>query len=116
MWTVRIKREKSEILVPEYQKQIIRKLLTTKDTMSSGDMWRYLQEIMPEIKPSRASVIFFLNDLVKYEYADYNESSGKGGFHRNYFTKLTKHEFEMKIKEDINEKLDSATDAIFRTH
>jgi hypothetical protein len=46
---------------------------------------------------SRASVIFFLNDLVDEEILTYTEYSGKGGWGRKYEMTLTREEFAHKI-------------------
>ena len=112
MWTVRTKKEGSEVLVPGYKKYIIRKLLYDKEQIGSGAMWKHLIEIMGDNHPSRASVIFFLNDLVDSGYASYISATGKGGHHRLYYTELTSEEFIVKISEDINAKLVEAISII----
>ena len=112
MWTVRTKREGSEVLVPDYQKYIIRKLLSDKEPINSGAMWKHLKEIMGDNHPSRASVIFFLNDLVDFKYVLYKDATGKGGHQRLYYTELTSEEFISKISEDINTKLVEAINII----
>jgi len=114
MWTLRIKREGSKALVTEYQKHIIRKLMSIDDTIKSGEMWIHLNKIMGDKAPSRASVIFFLNDLVDVEYADFKDGTGKGGHHRRYYTKLTSELFEKKVYVDIVNKLKDALDELFK--
>ena len=113
MWTVRTKREGSEALVPDYKKNILRKLMSIDGTIKSGEMWIYLNEIMGDKAPSRASVIFFLNDLVESKYADYKDATSKGGHVKMYFTELTPELFEKKVYVDINHKLKDALDNIF---
>lgn len=108
MWTIRLKREGSQVLVTDYQKHIIQKLLSEKEKIGSGAMWKHLIEIMGENHPSRASVIFFLNDLEDFGYASFNEATGKGGYHKLYYTELTQSDFAMKIHNDIGEKLKDA--------
>jgi len=112
MWTVRTKREGSQALVTDYQKNIIRKLLSEKENIGSGAMWKHLIEIMDDNHPSRASVIFFLNDLVDYGYASWLDATGKGGHHRLYYTELTPEQFEKKVYVDVNQKLKDALDNI----
>ncbi|MBA7490195.1 hypothetical protein ES702_00730 [subsurface metagenome] len=112
MWTVRTLREGSQVLVPDYKKNIIRKLLSIEEKINSGSMWKYLLKEMPDDFPSRASVIFFLNDLVDHEYATYETTTGKGGHHRLYYTELTPEQFEKKVYVDINNKLKDALDNI----
>lgn len=113
MWTVKTKKEGSQVLVPDFKKNTLRKLLSDKEPIGSGKMWKHLVEIMGDNHPSRASVIFFLNDLVEFGYAKWKDATGKGGHHRLYYTELTIEEFIQKIHTDIREKLTEATDQIF---
>lgn len=46
---------------------------------------------------SRASAIFFMNDMVDWGLLDYSEATGKGGHHRIYKMTLTREEFAHKI-------------------
>jgi len=72
--------------------------------VNSGQAHVYLQST-PEAK-SRASVIFFLNELVEEGILTYEERTGKGGHHRVYYPKLNKDEFSDFITEIIHEKLE----------
>lgn len=109
MWTLRLKREGYEALVPEYKKHIIRKLIVEKEPVPSGKMWQHLQTIMGEDKgPSRTSTIIFLNDLVDWNYVLFDEKTGKGGYHRRYWTDLTAKQFKEKVVSDINNSLNTA--------
>jgi hypothetical protein len=54
---------------------------------------------------SRASVIFFLNDLVEEGILTYEEKTGKGGHHRVYYPNMNKEEFSNYVVNSINEKL-----------
>ena len=71
--------------------------------INSGQAHRFLQGT-PE-KMSRASVIFFLNDMVDEGILEYEERSGKGGYHRVYYPKMDREEFEVYVTELIKEKL-----------
>lgn len=71
--------------------------------INSGEAFRYLQG-KPE-KKSRASVIFFLNDMVDEGFLEYEEKTGKGGYHRVYYPKMNREEFSKHVTELINEKL-----------
>ena len=113
MWTLRTKREGSKALVPDFKKNIIRKLLSIDGTIKSGEMWIYLKELMGDKAPSKASVIFFLNDLVDAGYADFKDATSKGGHVKMYFTELVPELFEKKVFIDINNKLKEALDQIF---
>ena len=71
--------------------------------INSGQAHRFLQDT-PERK-SRASVINSLNDMVDEGILDYEEKSGKGGYHRVYHPKMDREEFSVYVTELINGKL-----------
>lgn len=56
-------------------------------------------------KKSRASVIFFLNDMVEEGILSYEEKSGKGGYHRVYYPTMNRREFSAHATETIKDKL-----------
>jgi len=75
--------------------------------MTSGEAWVYQNKVMGEAKAkSRASVIFFLNDMVDDTVLRYTEKTGKGGYHRIYFPNMTAAEFEGYIRDLFNDKID----------
>ena len=74
--------------------------------INSGQAYKYLQDT-PE-KKSRASVIFFLNDLVDEGILDYEERTGKGGYHRVYYPNMNREEFATHITDLITKKLEQA--------
>ena len=57
------------------------------------------------MKKSRAAVIFSLNDMVDDGILEYEEKSGKGGYHRVYYPKMNKEEFAKHVKKTITDKL-----------
>ena len=71
--------------------------------INSGQAYRFLQD-HPDNK-SRASVIFFLNDLVEEGVMTYEEKSGKGGYHRVYYPKMNREQFARHVVETITRKL-----------
>ena len=71
--------------------------------INSSQAHRFLQDT-PE-KKSRASVINSLNDMVDEGILEYEERSGKGGYHRVYYPKMNKEEFSVYVTELINDKL-----------
>jgi len=73
--------------------------------ITSGKAYEHIQDT-PESK-SRASVIFSLNDMVDDGLLDYEEESGKGGYHRVYYPAMTREEFAKHVKKTIKEKLES---------
>ena len=72
--------------------------------VTSGEAHQFLQ-VQPERK-SRASVIFFLNDMVEEGVLDYEERTGKGGYHRVYYPLMDRDGFQKYITEKINSKLE----------
>lgn len=92
---------------PEYKTEIIRMFFNDPANATSGEVWKYLKKQMGEENaPSRASVIFFLNDLVEAEYLKFMMGSGKGGFHRIYFLDISNDDFINLIYKKTQEQLD----------
>jgi hypothetical protein len=75
----------------------------TRVGLNSGQAHKYLLD-KPETK-SRTSVIFFLNDMVEEGILDYEEKTGKGGYHRVYYPKMNKKELGEHVSKLINKKL-----------
>jgi hypothetical protein len=75
----------------------------TRVGLKSGQAWKYLQD-KPE-KKSRASVIIFLNEMVDEGILDYEERTGKGGYHRVYYPKMNRKELGEHVSNLINEKI-----------
>ena len=108
MWNLKTKTPKNqpdfnefEYLMKPYQKSIIRKLLNTKEPINTNDMWEHVQEELGIDAISRASVIFFLQDLDKYGYTTSIEKTGKGGYHSLYTMSLTKDELQVLITKHL---------------
>lgn len=71
--------------------------------INSGQAHEYLQGT-PD-KKSRASVIFFLNDLVEEGVLTYEEKTGKGGYHRVYYPDMDREQFAKYVTKTITDKL-----------
>jgi predicted transcriptional regulator len=71
--------------------------------ITSGEAHNYLQN-QPD-KKSRASVIFFLNEMVEEGVLDYEERTGKGGYHRVYYPKMNREQFAQHVVNTISGKL-----------
>ena len=71
--------------------------------INSGQAHRFLQGT-PE-KKSRASVILFLNKMVDEGILEFEEESGKGGYHRIYYPKMDREEFAVYVTELMKNKL-----------
>ncbi len=99
-----------ETIFKPYQARILKYLwgLQKKGQgISSGKVWKHLIGTPEEM--SRASIIFFLNDLVGLKLADYTTATGKGGHHRVYFMKYTEEEFWVWLANKVKEELLSAS-------
>jgi predicted transcriptional regulator len=72
--------------------------------VTSGQAHEFLQG-HPDSK-SRASVIFFLNDMVEEGILDYEEKTGKGGYHRVYYPKMDREQFARHVVEKVTGKLE----------
>lgn len=75
----------------------------SKNGITSGQAHEYLQD-HPD-KKSRASVIFFLNDMVDESVLTYEEKSGKGGYHRVYYPNMDSDQFAKYVTKTITDKL-----------
>ena len=71
--------------------------------LTSGQLYNWLQD-HPD-KKSKASVILFMNDMVDEGILDYEEKSGKGGYHRVYYPKMNRKHFAEYIIDTITRKL-----------
>jgi hypothetical protein len=103
------KQEGLETLFKPYQALLLEWLWELNETqrkgVNSGQAHVYLQNTTE--KKSRASVIFFLNDLVEEGILTYEERTGKGGHHRVYYPNMNKEEFSAYVIGSINDKLSS---------
>ena len=71
--------------------------------ITSGQAHEFLQN-HPD-KKSRASVIYFLNDMVEEGVLTYEERTGKGGYHRVYYPKMDRKQFAKHVTKTITDKL-----------
>ncbi len=71
--------------------------------INSRQAYRFLQG-HPDSK-SRASVIFFLNDMVEEGIMTYEEQTGRGGRHKVYYPKMNKEQFAQFVVKTITGKL-----------
>jgi len=69
--------------------------------IGSGRAHEYLQGTSE--KMSRASVIFFLNDMVDEGVLGFDDRTGKGGHHRIYFPKMSREEFAQHAVKQVVE-------------
>jgi hypothetical protein len=94
-------------LFKPYQAEIIERIWELNDGgrvgVTSGHAHRFLHG-HPDSK-SRAAVIFFLDDMVEDGILEYEEETGKGGYHRVYYPKMDREQFAQHVVKTITEKL-----------
>jgi hypothetical protein len=71
--------------------------------LTSGQLYNWLQD-HPDSK-SRASVIFFLNDMVDEGVLDFEDRTGKGGHHKAYYPVMNREQFGQYVVDTITKKL-----------
>jgi predicted transcriptional regulator len=71
--------------------------------ITSGQAYEFLKN-HPDSK-SRASVINSLNEMVEEGVLEYEQESGKGGYHRVYYPKMNREQFARHVVETITGKL-----------
>ena len=73
---------------------------TETDPLRSRDAWINTNKALPDGESiSRASVIFFLQDLEEAGWLASRKQSGRGGYHDVYWKKVSLEEFiDMKIR------------------
>ena len=78
----------------------------TRTGTTSGQAFKLLQKTdNKDLMLSRTSAIFFLNDMVEEGVIKYEEESGKGGYHKVYYPKMTRDDFGQYVVSSIMEKL-----------
>ena len=71
--------------------------------VKSGQAYEFLKG-HPDSK-SRASMILFLNEMVEEGVLEYEERTGKGGYHRVYYPKMNREQFTQHVVKTITKKL-----------
>ena len=67
----------------------------------SREVWKHVNENLNGKTISRASIINYLNAMVDEGVLDYEERTGKGGYHRVYRPKLVEAEFRRFLAETV---------------
>ena len=89
----------------DYQKQAIDVVYAHPDGVNSRSVWSSVNTLLHPATISRASIINFLNKCVDEKLLDYEERTGKGGYHRIYKPAMTWTEFEDLVIWTFIEKL-----------
>ena len=92
----------------DYQKICLRFAWeNSEEGVTSGTAWLHTNKVLMEEgrSISRASVFFFLNDMVDEDVLEYVERTGKGGHHRVYFPAFDEEGFKINVAKAIISKL-----------
>ena len=93
-----------------YQRYLLEYLwenVTEADPVGSGKAHEYIQTT--EDKKSRASVIFFLNDMVDEGVLGWHDRTGKGGHHRLYYPLMNEKQFWKHVAHKVYAKVVEAS-------
>jgi len=86
----------------DYQEEALRIVWKSEQGVNSRLVWLHVNEAFGGKKTiSRASIINFLNAMVDEGFLDYEERSGKGGYHRVYAPKLSESGFKKALAESV---------------
>jgi predicted transcriptional regulator len=89
-------------VLKDYQEEAMKFVWENDTAVTSRDVWHHVNEAFGGEKTiSRASIINFLNDMVEEGVLDYEEQSGKGGYHRVYHSKLDESGFKKAIAKSV---------------
>lgn len=92
-----------EVAFTDYQVKMLDILWASEEHLSSSQIW---SKVVDEKKyPSRASVIFTLNWMVKQGIVDCEDITGKGGRYGTYQAKFGPQELWVWLAERVMEKL-----------
>jgi hypothetical protein len=101
-----------EAMFKPYQAALLERIwaLNEGEGFTSGEAYNHLSDSGVKMKgtgraPSRASVIFFLNDMVEEGVLGYYEKPGKGGYHRVYNPVMNKEQFGRHVYSTLTGKL-----------
>jgi len=95
-------------IMKEYQVIAIRHIWSVgEEGANSGETWVHVSKVLLEQGRtiSRASIIFFLNDMVDRGALNYREKSGKGGYHRIYMPIHDEKGFKEYLAQQVIKKL-----------
>lgn len=78
-----------------------------EEGVTSGTAWLHTNKVLMEKEKSisRASVIFFLNDMVDEGVLNYRDKTGKGGHHRVYVPTFDEEGFKIHVAKTIISRL-----------
>jgi len=100
MWKLDTKLKGEQKILKVYQSWILTHFCEQHDIpLGSGEVYNYLKD--QNVKISRASVIFFLNDLVDDGLLTFEDATGKGGHFRKYINKMPWDDIRLHIAKKL---------------
>ena len=86
----------------DYQEEALRLVWNRgSEGVISREVWNQVNQNLDGKTISRASIINFLNSLVDEGVLDFEERTGKGGYHRVYRPRLDENEFKKYLAETV---------------
>lgn len=86
----------------DYQEEALRFVWErNKEGAISREVWSHTNDRLVGKTISRASIINFLNAMVDEGVLDYDERTGKGGYHRVYRPKLNETAFKKYVAQTV---------------
>jgi len=86
----------------DYQEEALRLVWNIgSEGVISREVWIQVNQNLDGKTISRASIINFLNSLVDEGVLDFEERTGKGGYHRVYRPRLDENEFKKYLAETV---------------
>ena len=92
-----------------YQRVAFEILWNHPNGLSTREVWELTNEEMSR-SISRASIINFLADVAEYEFLDYREETGKGGYRRFYSHKYDSNGLSHYLEEVVSKALKTLDD------
>ena len=93
-----------EMFFKPYQVKALHILWESRESLNSRQVWVKVNEDVNQ-RISRASTINSLNSIVELGILNYEEVSGKGGYHRIYSPKYSKFETKVYLSNIVKEHL-----------
>lgn len=108
--SIDLRRSGLPMLFRKYQHYLLEHIWKNADknnAIGSGKAHEFI--LTTDDKKSRASIIFFLNDMVDEGVLGWHDRTGKGGHHRLYYPLMTEEQFWGYIAKNVHTKLIEAS-------
>ncbi len=86
----------------DYQEEALKQVWNRgSEGVISREVWSQVNQNLNGKTISRSSIINYLNSLVDEGVLDFEERTGKGGYHRVYRPRLDENEFKKYLAETV---------------